>query len=56
MTGQAAWFDVRVRVYKAAPGEEQITSPQFKAMPRLPGQDKKRGKWQAYVAGVFGKK
>ncbi|EGV30133.1 molybdopterin oxidoreductase [Thiorhodococcus drewsii AZ1] len=56
VTGQAAWFDVRVRVYKAEDGETKMTSPQFKAMPRLPGQEKKRGKWQSYVAGVFGKK
>jgi len=55
VTGQAAWFDVRVRVYKAEAGEPEVTSPQFKPMPRLPGQEKKRGKWQAYVAGIFGK-
>jgi anaerobic selenocysteine-containing dehydrogenase len=56
VTGQAAWFDVRVRVYKAGPDEPRVTSPQFDAMPRLPGQEKQRGKWQAYMAGVFGKK
>jgi Anaerobic dehydrogenases, typically selenocysteine-containing len=55
VTGQAAWFDVRVRVYKAAPDEPRLTAPQFAPMPRLPGQEKKRGKWQAYVAGIFGK-
>ncbi|MBK1641310.1 formate dehydrogenase [Chromatium okenii] len=56
VTGQAAWFDVRVRVYKAADGEEAVTSPQFAPMPRLPGQEKQRGQWQAFVAGIFGKK
>jgi len=56
VTGQAAWFDVRVRVYKADAKEPKITSPQFEPMPRLPGQEKQRGKWQAYVAGVFAKK
>ena len=56
VTGQAAWFDVRVRVYKADPGDEQVTSPQFNPMPRLPGQEKKRGRFQGYVAGVFGRK
>jgi sulfite dehydrogenase (quinone) subunit SoeA len=56
VTGQAAWFDVRVRVYKAGPEEPRVTSPQFDPMPRLPGQEKQRGKWQAYMAGVFGKK
>ncbi|MGQ9660414.1 MAG: sulfite dehydrogenase subunit SoeA [Thermochromatium sp.] len=55
VTGQAAWFDVRVRVYKAEADEPKVTSPQFKPMPRLPGQEKKRGKWQAYVAGLFGR-
>ncbi|NEX20789.1 sulfite dehydrogenase subunit SoeA [Thiorhodococcus mannitoliphagus] len=56
VTGQAAWFDVRVRVYKADDKEPKMSSPQFSAMPRLPGQEKKRGKWQSYVAGVFTKK
>jgi anaerobic selenocysteine-containing dehydrogenase len=56
VTGQAAWFDVRVRVYKAGPEEPKITSPQFDSMPRVPGQERQRGKWQAYMAGVFGKK
>ena len=56
ITGQAAWFDVRVKVYKADAGEPEVTFPQFKAQRRAPGQDPKRGKWQAYVAGMFGKK
>ena len=56
VTGQAAWFDVRVRVYKAGPLEPRVTAPQFDPMPTLPGQEKPRGKWQAYMAGLFGKK
>jgi anaerobic selenocysteine-containing dehydrogenase len=56
VTGQAAWFDVRVRVYKAGPDEPKVTSPQFAAMPTLPGQERRRGKWQAYVAGLFGRR
>ena len=56
VTGQAAWFDVRVRVYKAAPGEPEISSPQFPPMPRLPGQERRRGRWQAYFAGRFRRK
>ncbi len=56
VTGQAAWFDVRVRVYRAEPKEPGVTSPQFQPMPRLPGQEKRRGRWQAYMAGVFGKR
>ncbi len=55
ITGQAAWFDVRVRVYRAGPEEPKETSPQFDAMPILPGQERRRGKWQAYVAGIFGR-
>lgn len=54
VTGQAAWFDVRVRVTRADPGEPAQTQPQFPPQPRLPGQEAPRGRWQAYVAGRFG--
>jgi hypothetical protein len=58
ITGQAAWFDLRVRIYKAeGPQEGQITEPQFAPMKTLPGQDvRPRARWQTYVAGVFGRK
>ncbi|MET0091420.1 MAG: sulfite dehydrogenase subunit SoeA [Candidatus Thiodiazotropha sp.] len=56
VTGQAAWFDVRVRLYPAGPEEPQVTSPQFKPMKRLPGQDVKRGKWLQFFAGSFRRK
>jgi len=56
VTGQAAWFDVRVRVYKAGPDEPARTHPQFPAQRRVPGQDARRGRWQGYIAGLFGKK
>jgi hypothetical protein len=56
VTGQAAWFDVRVRVYKAGPDEPKVSSPQFAIMPTLPGQERRRGRWQAYVAGLFGRR
>ncbi|WP_078120877.1 sulfite dehydrogenase subunit SoeA [Thiosocius teredinicola] len=56
VTGQAAWFDVRVKVYKAEEGEPAVSFPQFDAQRRVPGQDRKRGKWQAYFAGVFRRK
>ena len=36
VTGQAAWFDVRVRVYKAGPDEPARTHPQFPAQRRAP--------------------
>jgi anaerobic selenocysteine-containing dehydrogenase len=53
VTGQAAWFDVRVRVTKAEPGVA-ASAPQFPAQRRLPGQGPRRGRWQGYVAGLFG--
>jgi hypothetical protein len=37
ITGQAAWYDVRVRIYPAAPGEPAQTSPQFEPMRVVPG-------------------
>jgi len=36
VTGQAAWFDLRVRIEKCEPGEE-MTEPQFATLPRPPG-------------------
>jgi len=50
VTGQAGWYDVRVRVYKAEEGEEQITSPQFAPVQPAPGQAQRK-KWIAYFAG-----
>jgi sulfite dehydrogenase (quinone) subunit SoeA len=46
---------VRVRVYNAGPDELKVGSHQFAAMPRLHGQDKRRGRGQAYIAVLFGK-
>ena len=56
VTGQAAWFDVRVKVYKAGAGEPEETWPQFKVQKWTPGQGPRRGRWQAYFAGLFRKK
>ncbi|HHH47709.1 MAG TPA: formate dehydrogenase, partial [Gammaproteobacteria bacterium] len=50
ITGQAAWYDVRVRVYKADPGEKQQSSPQFDTMPPVPGEPERKP-WIAYFAG-----
>ncbi len=36
VTGQAAWFDLRVRIAKCAPEEAGITEPQFERLPRPP--------------------
>lgn len=54
VTGQAAWYDVRVRVYKAE-DDADCSLPQFKPMPVLPGMSLRR-KWQGFFAGKFDKK
>lgn len=38
VTGQAAWYDLRVRLEKADPAEAGETVPQFPPLKRLPGQ------------------
>lgn len=50
ITGQASWFDVRVRVYKADPDEEKVTSPQFEPLQPAPGTGVRKP-WLAYFAG-----
>ena len=52
ITGQAAWYDLRVRVYKADADEPKETSPQFEPQSRVPGMEPARGKWQAFVRGL----
>ena len=54
VTGQAAWYDVRVRIYKADAAEEQVSSPQFAPTKSIPGQAKNKS-WLAYFAGRAGK-
>ncbi len=56
VTGQAGWYDVRVRIYPADKKEEAISSPQFETMPTLPGQqtDRKPSRWLTYFAGKGG--
>jgi len=56
VTGQAAWYDLRVRVYKADVSEENQTWPQFEPMKRVPGMEPVRGKFQAFVKGLTGSK
>ena len=53
ITGQAAWYDVRVRVYKADDQENQITQPQFKPMKPLPGMAGTLPKLINYIAGKY---
>jgi len=50
ITGQAAWYDVRVRVYKADQSDEAVSFPQFDAVRPAPGQEK-RVSWLSYFAG-----
>ena len=54
VTGQAAWFDVRVRIYPAEAGEAEQSSPQFAAMEPVPGMEPRKTGWQAWFAGKKG--
>ena len=54
VTGQAGWYDVRVRIYKADDNEATVTSPQFDTVKPAPGQ-KQRKKWLRYFAGKNGR-
>ena len=57
VTGQAGWYDVRVRIYPAEPGEPPVSSPQFEPMKPLPGQDTSlKGRVVAYFAGRMKKR
>ena len=51
ITGQAGWYDVRVRIRKAAADEPQQTWPQFDSVPSLPGMKPKAPRWRAWFAG-----
>ncbi len=51
VTGQAAWYDVRVRIYPAGADEPAETWPQFAPMSPLPGTDRERRDVLAFFAG-----
>ncbi len=51
VTGQAGWYDVRVRIYPAGADEPKQTWPQFATMPALPGTSTIKRVWMAYKAG-----
>jgi sulfite dehydrogenase (quinone) subunit SoeA len=53
VTGQAGWYDVRVRLRPAEPEAEEASSPQIASMPSVPGVLGKREKPLAYFAGSF---
>jgi anaerobic selenocysteine-containing dehydrogenase len=55
VTGQAGWYDVRVRVYKADKDEDKVVYPQFKPVQPVPGETGKRPKWLGFFAGKFAK-
>ena len=50
VTGQAGWYDVRVRVYKDD-DQEPGSLPQFKPVGPVPGVEPRRKPWLAYFAG-----
>ncbi len=51
VTGQAAWFDTRVRIFRAADDEPRESFPQFPPAQPLPGMTQPKGRWLAYFAG-----
>ncbi len=51
VTGQAGWYDVRVKIYPAAADEPEETFPQFKEGARTPGTTPFKGRWLKYFAG-----
>ncbi len=54
VTGQAGWYDVRVRIYKAEAHEPKETFPQFDEMPHVPGTGERPSKL-GFFAGMFTK-
>jgi anaerobic selenocysteine-containing dehydrogenase len=50
ISGQAAWYDVRVRIYPAGPEEEKVSWPQFDPLKPVPGEAERK-KWWQYFAG-----
>jgi anaerobic selenocysteine-containing dehydrogenase len=48
ITGQAGWYDVRVRIYPAQPDEVPEVAPQFAPIPPAPGTSGTVKRWQAY--------
>jgi hypothetical protein len=55
ITGQAAWYDVRVRIRAAMPGDAAQTWPQVKGVPAAPGTTPTSPRWRAYFAGREGR-
>jgi anaerobic selenocysteine-containing dehydrogenase len=51
ITGQAGWYDVRVRIRPAEPDEPHETFPQIASMPAVPGVIGKAAQVLTYFAG-----
>jgi len=51
ITGQAGWYDVRVRLVPAAADEAREVAPQFASVPVAPGTRAAPLAWLAYFAG-----
>ena len=51
VTGQAGWYDVRVRIYPAGVEEEKTVFPTFPILTAAPGMRTAPRKWLAYFAG-----
>lgn len=51
ITGQAAWYDVRVRIYKVGAGEAAQTLPQFAPLKPYPGQPERKSVWNYFAGG-----
>jgi anaerobic selenocysteine-containing dehydrogenase len=51
ITGQAGWYDVRVRIRPAEPNEEPVSFPQMAAVPAAPGVRGPARRVLAYFAG-----
>ena len=53
ISGQAGWYDVRVRIYPAAADEPEESWPQFDTVSCVPGQceTRSRTRWLKYFAG-----
>ncbi|MDY0056717.1 MAG: molybdopterin oxidoreductase family protein [Methyloversatilis sp.] len=56
VTGQAAWYDVRVRIYRAGDDEPKESWPQFEPMKTLPGVTKTRPSVLKYFVGNWKKR
>jgi anaerobic selenocysteine-containing dehydrogenase len=51
LTGQAGWYDVRVRIYRAEPTDPPETWPRFEPLRPVPGEAQRKRSWLAVVAG-----